>query len=168
VRSSVGIRIGATPREVFELAHDVSRWAELLPHYVASTIQGRAGDRVLARMIALRRLGPIALPVVWRAACRPDTTDPTDLRLHFHHVRGVTRGMVVTWHIRPAGDAGDEADVQIVHEFRRPLPVIGPDVLPRFVDRAFTRPIAGRTLAEFKRLAESQHPRGVAATNHMT
>jgi len=168
VRSSIGIRIAATPLEVFELAHDVSRWAELLPHYVASTIQGRTGDRVLARMVALRRFGPIALPVAWRAICRPDATDPTDLQLHFEHVRGVTRGMAVTWHIRPAGDAGNEAEVQIVHEFRRPLPFVGPDVLPRFVDRAFTRPIAGRTLAEFKRLAESQHPPGAAATNHTT
>jgi len=101
-------------------------------------------------------------------AGRIAATDPADLRLHFHHVRGVTRGMVVTWHIRPAGPAGHEANVRIVHEFRRPLPLLGPDVLPRIVDRVFTRPIAGRTLAEFKRLAESQHPVGVAATNHTT
>ena len=75
------------------MARDVSRWAELLPHYVASTAQARAGDHVLARMIALRRFGPVAIPVVWRAVCWPDATDPADLRLHFHHVRGVTRGM---------------------------------------------------------------------------
>lgn len=168
MRTSIGIRIAAAPLEVFELAHDVGRWAELLPHYVASTVQARAGDHVLARMIALRRFGAIAIPVVWRAVCWPDATDPADLRLHFHHVRGVTRGMVVTWHIRPAGPAGHEANVRIVHEFLRPLPLLGPDVLPRIVDRVFTRPIAGRTLAEFKRLAESQHPVGVAATNHTT
>ncbi len=168
MRTSIGIWIGATPIEVYELAHDVGRWAELLPHYVASTIQARAGDHVLARMIALRRFGLIAIPVMWRAICWPDATDPGDLRLHFHHVRGVTRGMAVTWHIRPAGPAGEEANVQIVHEFRRPLPLIRPDVLPSFVDQVFTRPIAGRTLAEFKRLAESQHPAGAAATNHTT
>jgi ribosome-associated toxin RatA of RatAB toxin-antitoxin module len=168
VRTSIGIRIVATPLEVFELAHDVSRWAELLPHYVATTVQARAGDHVLARMIALRRFGPIAIPVVWRAVCWPDATDPADLRLHFHHVRGVTRGMVVTWHIRPAGPDTNKANVRIVHEFRRPLPLLGSDVLPRFVDRVFTQPIAGRTLAEFKRLAESRHPLGAAATNHIT
>ena len=114
------------------------------------------------------RFGPIALPVAWRAICFSDATRADDLQLHFEHVRGVTRGMAVTWHIRPAGHAGNEADVQIVHEFRRPLPFVGPDLLPRFVDRVFTRPIAGRTLVEFKRLAESQHPPGAAPTNHIT
>jgi ribosome-associated toxin RatA of RatAB toxin-antitoxin module len=166
VRTSIGIRIAASPMEVFELAHDVSRWAQLLPHYLASTVQARAGDHVLARMIALRGFGAFAIPVAWRAVCWPDARDPADLRLHFHHVRGVTRGMTVTWHIRPAGPAGDEANVRIVHEFRRPLPFIGPDLLPRFIDRVFTRPIAGRTLVEFKRLAESAHPAGAVETNH--
>ncbi len=168
MRTSIGVRIAAPQLEVFELAHDVGRWSELLPHYAASTVQARAGERALARMIALRRFGPIAIPVMWRAVCWSDATDPADLRLHFHHVRGVTLGMDVTWHIRAAAPAGDETDVRIVHDFRRPLPFIGPNVLPRFVDRVFTRPIARRTLAEFKRLAESQHPIGATATNHTT
>jgi ribosome-associated toxin RatA of RatAB toxin-antitoxin module len=167
MRSSIAIRIAASPADVFALARDVSRWADLLPHYVASTIQGRAGDHVLVRMIALRRFGPVALPVAWRATCHPDATDGADLRLHFRHVRGVTRGMVVTWHIRSAPDADTAAEVEIVHDFRRPLPLVGADALPRFVDRVFTRPIAGRTLAEFRRLAESPHPLGVIATNDM-
>jgi ribosome-associated toxin RatA of RatAB toxin-antitoxin module len=166
VRSSIGIRIAATPREVFELAHDVGRWAELLPHYIASTVQGRATGRTLARMIALRRFGPVALPVMWRAICWSDDTAPADLQLHFRHVRGVTRGMTVTWHLRAADDPGDETDLQIVHDFSRPLPLVGADLLPRFVDRLFTRPIAARTLAEFKRLAESRHPGGALTTNH--
>jgi aromatase len=167
VRSSIAIRIAASPADVFALARDVGRWADLLPHYAASTIQGRAGDRVLVRMTALRWFGRLALPVAWRATCQPDATDGADLRLHFRHVRGVTRGMVVTWHIRAAGDSGDSSDVEIVHDFRRPLPIVGADALPRFVDRVFTRPIAGRTLAEFRRLAELPHPRGVPATNDM-
>lgn len=58
--------------------------------------------------------------------------------------------MVVTWHIRPGDTTGTTAEVAIVHEFSRPLPLLGPDALPRLVDRWFTRPIASRTLSIFK------------------
>jgi hypothetical protein len=40
--------------------------------------------------------------------------------------------------------------VEIAHEFRPPIPGMA-----AFVDRWFTRPIAGRTLATFRGLAES-------------
>ena len=55
--------------------------------------------------------------------------------------------MDVTWRIEPTGDG---CHVAIDHDFRpRFAPFAG------FVDRAFTRPIAGRTLATFKALAEA-------------
>jgi hypothetical protein len=58
--------------------------------------------------------------------------------------------MDVTWHIDPAGDG---CHVSIEHDFR-------PRVVEfaAFVDAAFTRPIARRTLATFKALAESLAP----------
>ena len=175
MRSSIGIHIEAPPATVFELSHDVSRWSELLPHYARSTVMARAGDRVLVQMVALRWFGRVAIPVAWRAVCHADDADPDDLRLHFRHVRGATRGMVVTWHIRSAGTEAEVAnhgaavasEIEIVHEFERPLPVLGRDAFPRFVDRVFTRPIAGRTLATFKRLAKSRHPRKPAETNNL-
>jgi aromatase len=158
VRSSIGIRMAADPTVVFELARDVERWAELLPHYRQSRIEARSGDRVLARMIALRPVGPLAIPVTWRAVCWSETDDAGDLRLRFRHVRGATRGMDVTWHIRPAGSAGG-SDVRIEHDFRRSIPLlgrfVGPDVLPALIDRYFTRPVASRTLATFRSLAEA-------------
>jgi ribosome-associated toxin RatA of RatAB toxin-antitoxin module len=153
VHSEIGIAIRAPARTVFELARDVGRWAELLPHYRRVTIRAHRDDRVLAQMVAERPIGPVSLPVTWRAVCWPEGDDPDDLRLRFHHVRGVTRGMDVTWHIRSVGP--DRCAVTIAHEFRRPLPLVGPDVLPRFVDRWFTRAIAGRTLRRFRELAEA-------------
>lgn len=102
--------------------------------------------------MAARRPGRFPIAVAWRAEHWPDGSDPADLRLHFRHVGGATRGMEVTWHIRPRG-AG--ASVTIEHEFARPLPFLGPDLLPGLVDRLFVRPIAGRTLATFKMLAEA-------------
>jgi hypothetical protein len=62
--------------------------------------------------------------------------------------------MDVTWHIT-AREAGG-TNVAIVHDFVRRLPVIGGELFPRLVDRLFVRPIAGRTLATFKRLAEAR------------
>ena len=55
--------------------------------------------------------------------------------------------MDVTWTIEPAGGG---TRVDIAHDFRPRVPGFA-----AFVDRAFTRPIAGRTLATFKALAEA-------------
>jgi hypothetical protein len=62
--------------------------------------------------------------------------------------------MDVTWRIEttPTG-----CTVSIDHDFRPRVPGFA-----RFVDRWFTRPIAGRTLATFKALAEAVADRAVA------
>lgn len=152
MRSAISIAVAAPPEVVYRLARDVSRWPELLPHYRSVSIEARKGSHVVARMVATRRFGPIALPVTWRAEQWPDGSDPKDLRLRFRHLRGVTRGMEVTWHIRPLGGG---TLVTIDHDFVRPLPLLGEDFLPALVDRAFTRNIASRTLGRFKALAET-------------
>jgi hypothetical protein len=105
-------------------------------------------------MVAVREFGPFDVPVSWTAEQWADQADAMDLQLRFHHVRGPTRDMHVTWHIRPRDGRADKARVTIEHVFSRPLPVIGPDAVPAVIDRFFVRPIAGRTLATFKRLAE--------------
>lgn len=153
MRTSIGIRIAAPPERVFALARDVSRWPELLPHYRRAVVHARRGDRVLVQMVALRPIGPVALPVTWRAEQWAEPDDARDLRLRFRHVRGVTRGMDVTWRVVPDGDG---CRVTIEHDFRRPLPLLGDDFVPRAVDRFFTRPIAARTLRTFKALAEGR------------
>lgn len=149
--------IAAPPARVFALASQVPRWAELLPHYRAVAVERRVGERILARMVCLRSFGPVALPVAWRAEHWVETTDHDDLRLRFRHVRGLSRGMDVTWHIRPL-DGGAGSDVSIEHHFQRRLPLLGDELLPALVDRFFVRPIAGRTLATFKSLAEGGTP----------
>jgi ribosome-associated toxin RatA of RatAB toxin-antitoxin module len=150
MRTSIGIDVDAPPARVFELARQVPRWAELLPHYRDVTVQSRDGEHIVARMSA-QRPGRLALPVSWRAEHWPDGSDPTDLQLHFRHVGGATRGMQVVWHIRPRPGG---ASVRIEHHFERRLPILGPDFIPALIDRWFVRPIARRTLASFKALAE--------------
>ena len=148
MHSEIAIRIAARPDLVFALARDVERWADLLPHYARSTaIERRPDGSLVADFIARRPLIGLlglGLPVTWRSRT---WSEPASRRLHFVHVAGATRGMEVTWRIEPDGDG---TRVVIEHEFRPRIPGFA-----AFVDRFFTRPIAGRTLATFKALAEA-------------
>jgi ribosome-associated toxin RatA of RatAB toxin-antitoxin module len=151
MHSEIAIDIDAPPALVFDLAHDVERWATLLPHYTRSrAIERRPDGSLVADFIARRPLVPIlglGLPVAWRSRT---WNEPATCRLRFVHVAGATRGMDVTWRIEPG--IGDDATthVAIEHDFRPRLPG-----LAAVIDRFFTRPIAGRTLATFKALAEA-------------
>jgi hypothetical protein len=109
-------------------------------------------------MIAVRPafgLHGFGLPVLWRART---WAEPAELRLRFQHLGGITAGMDVTWRIEPTSLG---CHVAIEHVFRRQLPIpvlgerLGDELLPAFVDRFFTRPIARQTLASFKALAEA-------------
>jgi ribosome-associated toxin RatA of RatAB toxin-antitoxin module len=152
MRSTIGISVSAPATTVFELARQVERWPELLPHYRSVTVRSRDATAIVADMRAVRRFGPVAIPVAWRSRTWSEATDADDLRLRFVHVGGPTKGMDVTWHIRPTSGASCSASIE--HDFTRHLPLLGDELFPRIVDRWFVRPIAGRTLASFKKLAE--------------
>jgi hypothetical protein len=174
VHSTVSIDVAAPPELVFRLARDIERWPRLLPHYLGVRREGggdrdrdggRLDDRLVLRMVAVRPafgLHGFGLPVVWRART---WSEPESLRLRFQHLGGVTSGMDVTWRIdaTPTG-----CHVAIDHVFRRRLPIpflddlLGDEALPSFVDRFFTRPIARRTLATFKALAEALNQVGTS------
>jgi ribosome-associated toxin RatA of RatAB toxin-antitoxin module len=148
MRSSIGIDVAAPPELVYRLARDVTRWERLLPHYARSRVlREEAGGSLVCEFVARRALVPwlgLALPVAWRSRT---WHEPATRRLRFHHLAGATRGMDVTWTIEPSA-AGTR--VEIEHDFRPRVPAFA-----AFVDRAFTRPIAGRTLATFRALAEA-------------
>jgi aromatase len=158
VRTTIGIDVAAAPRTIFDLARFVADWPSLLPHYRQVTISSLDGGRILASMHAVRPLaGNHGIGVAWRSEQWADESDPADLRLRFRHVAGFTRGMDVTWHIRPSGGG---SRVTIEHEFERPVPLLGRNLVPRLVDTLFVRPIASRTLARFKELAEAPSAAG--------
>ena len=149
MRSSIGIDVAAPADLVFRLARDVERWPRLLPHYVRAAPAAEPDDagRRLVAFVARRSLIPVlglGLPVAWRSLT---WAEAADRRLRFVHRGGATNGMDVTWRIEPRG-AG--ARVEIDHDFR---PRVGP--WAAFIDRAFTRPIASRTLGTFKSIAEA-------------
>jgi ribosome-associated toxin RatA of RatAB toxin-antitoxin module len=148
MHSVIGIDVAASPELVFDLAHDVERWERLLPHYVRTRARERRPDgSLVADFVAHRPLIAVlglGLPVAWRSRT---WSEPATRRLRFVHVAGATRGMDVTWRIEPTA-GGCRVDIE--HDFAPRVPV-----LARVVDRWFTRPIAGRTLATFKALAEA-------------
>ena len=150
MRSTIGIDIAAPADLVFRLARDVERWPALLPHYVAArrVAPSDAYGRMLVEFVARRPLLPVlglGVPVAWRSLT---WSEPAGRRLRFVHRGGATGGMDVTWRIEDAG--GGRCRVEIEHEFRPRMPGWA-----RLIDRVFTRPIAGRTLATFRALAEA-------------
>ena len=153
MHSTIGIDIAASPELVYRLARDVTRWERLLPHYSRSAAVRTDADGVLVcDFIARRPFVPVlglGIPVTWRSRT---SHDPATRRLRFVHVAGATKGMDVTWTIEPlpGADGRDGTRVEITHEFAPALPGFA-----AFVDAAFTRPIAGRTLATFRALAEA-------------
>lgn len=153
MRSTLSIDVHAAPEIVFNLARAVDRWPALLPHYLRVKAIARHPDgSLVARMVAVRALVPLiglGLPVVWRART---WNDPTALRLRFVHAGGATAGMDVTWRIEPATGG---CRVSIDHEFNPSLPAPLGRAWAAFIDRLFVRPIASRTLATFKAIAEA-------------
>jgi ribosome-associated toxin RatA of RatAB toxin-antitoxin module len=163
MHSTIAIDVAAPPDLIFALARDVERWERLLPHYSRSRARERRADGSLVVDFVARRtligvLG-IGLPVTWRSRT---WNEPTTQRLRFAHVAGATKGMDVTWRIDAVGDG---SRVSIDNDFRPRVALFA-----AFVDRAFTRPIAGRTLATFKALAEAlvDESETAASTNPLT
>jgi hypothetical protein len=149
VRSEVGIDAAAPPELVFRLARDVERWPDLHPHNARAERAGEAdaAGRVVVRFVARRPLVPVlglALPVAWRSWT---WSEPETRRLRFLHQGGATDGMDVTWRIEPI-EGGSR--IIIEHVFAPRVPGWA-----ALIDRLFTRPIAGRTLASFKAISEA-------------
>lgn len=153
MRSTLSIDVQAAPEVVFNLARAVDRWPALLPHYLRVNVTERRPDgSLVAQMVAVRALVPLVglgLPVAWRART---WNDPAALQLRFVHRGGATAGMDVTWRIEPAPGG---CRVSIDHEFSPRLPAPLGRAWAAFIDRLFVRPIASRTLATFKAIAEA-------------
>ena len=155
MKSVISIHVAAPAEMVFALAHDVERWPRLLAHYEDVRILERRPDgSVVARMIARRPvfgLLGLGLPVAWRSRT---WSEPQACRIRFVHQGGATNGMDVTWRIETTGEG---CLVTIEHDFRPRFAPWAP-----FIDRFFTRPIAGRTLTTFKAIAEAVAGAGAA------
>jgi ribosome-associated toxin RatA of RatAB toxin-antitoxin module len=144
MRSRIHQMMHAPYERVFDLAADVERWPERLPHY--RYVRRVAGDSADRHFEMGARRGPI--PVRWRAIQRPL---PDERRIEFVHTGGVTRGMQVAWRFEER-DGG--LDVSIEHELELDWPLIGGLAAEHVVGPQFIEAIAGRTLRRVKELAE--------------
>ncbi|MEA2675074.1 MAG: aromatase [Chloroflexota bacterium] len=153
MRSTLSVDVAAPGEVVFALAKDVERWPALLPHYLrVRALEWLADGSLVAQMLAVRTFVPViglGVPVVWRART---WNEPATHRLRFVHRGGATAGMDVTWRIEPITDG---CRVSIDHDFRPDLPAPVGGLWAALVDRLFVRPIASRTLATFKAIAEA-------------
>jgi uncharacterized membrane protein len=85
-------RVRAPLERVFTVAAAVERWPEILPHY--RWVRRIDGD--LVEMAAWRPFGALKYPVWWVSEM---TLDRPAGAIHYRHVRGITRGMRVTWRV---------------------------------------------------------------------
>lgn len=142
MRSEIHRPMRAPYERIFELAAEVERWPELLPHY--RYVRRLPGTERRFAMGARR--GPI--PVRWEAIQRPMRDER---RIEFIHTGGVTRGMEVAWRFE---DRDGIVDVSIEHRLDLRWPLLGTFAAERVIGPHFVEAIASRTLRRVQQLAE--------------
>jgi ribosome-associated toxin RatA of RatAB toxin-antitoxin module len=142
---------------VFDLAVDVARWPEYLPHYRYVRFRERAPDGGgIVEMSANRPFGSLGWPTWWVSEMELTRSGPGGddaQRIRFRHIEGVTRGMEVEWSFAPVRDS--DTRVRIVHSWNGPSwPLIGALAARAVIGPVFVHGIASLTLAGLGREAE--------------
>ncbi len=132
---------------VYELAAEVTRWPEILPHYRCVKLIRKDGRRRVVEMAAHRD----GIPVRWTAV---QELVPEERRILFTHIKGPTKGMEVEWTMMET--PGGAVHVKIWHGFEPPWPLVGPFIAKYIVGWFFVHNIAGKTLATIKRIVEQK------------
>src|SRR5712692_2091207 len=154
------IRVHAPFARVFAVASGVARWPAILPHYRWVRFLGGG----LVEMAAWRPFGALKYPTWWVSEM---TVDRPAGEIRYRHVRGITRGMNVSWRLVEVGElevgegSGSSASsggvqVEIVHTWDGPRwPLIGRLAANLVIGPIFIHGIASRTLAGIKRASEN-------------
>jgi len=163
---------------IFDLARDVERWPDHLPHYRYVRFEEKSDDGGgIVQMSANRPFGPVDWPTWWRSVmrvhgaadsravnevARPTAPGSAELprlansaaapAVRFQHIGGITTGMDVEWTFSPA-EGGTL--VRILHVWDGPRwPLIGRFAATAVIGPVFVHGIASRTLAGLGREAE--------------
>src|SRR3954451_11688076 len=133
---------------ILDLAADVERWPQILPHYRWVTLLEGGGDHKVVEMAARRN----RIPVRWRAVQEIDRRGVTPV-IAYRHIRGITRGMDVAWTF---AEFPDGVRVTIRHDFRPPWPLVGDLIATAIIGPHFVDYIATRTLGTIKQIVEGE------------
>ncbi len=126
----------------FQVAADVERWPDILPHYRWVRFREKKGfaDGVV-EMAAWRSFPLLRYPTWWLSEMEHDAAART---VRYRHVGGITKGMDVSWEVR---EDGDSTLLRIVHDWDGPRwPLIGGLAADLVIGPHFISHIAGRTL----------------------
>ena len=144
--ANTSIEVAAPAKVIYDLAQDIGKWPDLLPHYrYVRVLQEQPGKRTA--IMAARRGW---IPVRWTTIQRLDPVTP---RIEFTHLSGWTAGMEVAWTFA-AIPGGTRVTIEHSLEYRR-IPLVGPWIARRIIGDFFIQSIAGKTLARMKGLAEA-------------
>ena len=145
------IVMDASVDRIFQIATDVERWPDILPHYRWVRFLDRRDGGGTVEMAAWRPFGLLRYPAWWVSEM---TVDREGREIRYRHVRGITRGMDVAWRLAPVPGRAAVA-VTIVHAWRGPAwPLVGALAAGLVIGPVFIRGIASRTLAGIKTFAE--------------
>jgi uncharacterized membrane protein len=139
-----GIEIRGPVKRIFQIAAQVDKWPEILPHYRWVRVLQRKKRRTTVEMAARRG----RIPVSWTAV---QEVFPYE-RITYKHIKGFTTGMDVTWSFKPVQG---QVEVVITHDFSLAWPLVGGFVSKYIVGALFVKPIASRTLQHIKQTVES-------------
>jgi ribosome-associated toxin RatA of RatAB toxin-antitoxin module len=132
-------------QKVFDLAADVSRWPDLLPHYRWVRTHWHEGDTSVVEMAALRS----GIPVKWTSV--QQLSRHTN-RIYYKHIGGITRGMWVEWSLAPV-DGGTR--VAIIHDMTLLVPVVRSLLGKWITGEVFVKHVADETLRHMKSAVEA-------------
>lgn len=139
-------------RRIFELARDVERWPDHLPHYrfVRFNTRTTDGDGVV-EMSANRPFGAASWPTWWRSDMQVIDSAPA---VRFRHIAGITKGMEVEWSFEATATG---TQVRVLHVWSGPKwPLIGELAATAVIGPVFVHGIASRTLEGLARVAEAE------------
>jgi hypothetical protein len=143
--------VHAPPDVCFDVAADVERWPDILPHYRWVRFRDKQGFGAGIVEMAAWRPFPAGMryPTWWVSEMRAAQTEHA---VYYKHVAGITRGMDVKWELNARGD---DTFIRLFHTWSGPSwPLIGGVAAGRVILPHFVSAIAQRTLAGVARAAE--------------
>ncbi len=134
----------APKMSIFETAANLELWPKILPHYRYIRYLERSPDRNVVVMAATRS----GIPISWTSE---QVIDREKFKVHFHHLRALTKGMRVVWTFR---ETAPGVLVEIAHDLQFRVNLFAP-IADKIIGDFFIHNIANKTLRCMKAYVET-------------